>query len=415
MNPELFENLEFFVLLIPVLALIALARIGGPLLYRVMMLAASLGFILMMPGVTLNYFALLAGSTLIVYITLQVLLRTQSTTVFWLLAVAWAALFCALKYHFWAQGSLLAGVRQGVVATLFPIVGFAFFGVRVYSLIADVRAGKTTAVPILDYLLFVFWFPAFLQGPLERFENFRASLVAGSRERFSAATYLDNLPRMIIGGFKSFVLAGMLHRHALPFMPEDAWARPWPLYFGLVAYYWFEYMNFSGYTDMAISGSRMAGVPLPENFNRPFMATSLTDLWRRWHITLAGWLRDYIYYPLLFVLMSKVAPRQKAAKSGLSALSIFVTFALCGLWHGETYGMLFFGLSSGVVLAIEVFITAYWARPAQQRANSDPRLAMAYPWVLRVVTFHVAIITFGPVLLSNDQFRRLLTILKAMV
>jgi D-alanyl-lipoteichoic acid acyltransferase DltB (MBOAT superfamily) len=412
MNPALFENLEFFALLIPVLALIALARFGGPLLYRWCMIAASLAFILMMPGLTLTYFAVLIASTVIVYIGLQLMLRTGSSVLFWMLAVSWAVFFCAVKYKFWAQGPLLAGARQGIVASLFPAVGFAFYGVRVYSLIADVRAGKTKTVPFLDCLLFVCWFPSFLQGPLERFEAFRSNVEAGALERVRAATFLDNLPRVILGAFKSFVLAGILHRFALPFMPADLMASEPRIYVGLVAYYWFEYMNFAGYTDMAIGVSRMAGVTLPENFNHPYMATSLTDLWRRWHMTLAGWLRDYIYYPLLFVLMSRLAPRGKGAKSALSAFSVFVTFALCGLWHGETYGMLFFGLSSGLVLGSEVFITAYWAKPVQQRANSHPFLAMAYPWGLRLVTFHVAIITFGPVLLTNDQFRQLLTTLR---
>ena len=415
MNPQLFENLEFFVLLIPVLALIPLARLGGPLLYRLFMLAASLAFIVMMPGLTLTYFAVLIISTLIVYFGLQLMLRTGSSLLFWVLAVGWALFFVAVKYKFWAQGPLLADARQGIIASLFPIVGFAFYGVRVYSLIADVGAGKTKSVPFLDCALFVCWFPSFLQGPLERFEAFRSNLQAGALERFRAAAWLDNLPRVILGAFKSFVLAGMFHRYALPFLSVDDMSSRSLVYVGLVAYYWFEYMNFSGYTDMAIGTSRMAGVTLPENFNHPYLATSLTDLWRRWHMTLAGWLRDYIYYPLLFVLMSRLAPRRKGAKSALSALSIFVTFALCGLWHGESYGMLFFGLSSGLVLAAEVFITAYLAKPVQQRVNARPWLAMAYPWGLRLLTFHVAIVTFGPVLLTNEQFRHLLTTVRRLV
>jgi alginate O-acetyltransferase complex protein AlgI len=222
---------------------------------------------------------------------------------------------------------------------------------------------------------------------------------------------MDNLPRLLIGAFKSFVIAGLLQQHALPFLDYRHVIGAATIYLGFVTYYWFEYMNFAGYTDMAIATSRMAGISLPENFNHPYLATSLTDLWRRWHMTLAAWLRDYVYYPVLFTLMSWLAPATKEGKTGLSALSIFITFAICGLWHGQTYGMLFFGLSSGVVLAAEAIISAYLKRPAEAAVRAHAGLRVMYPWALRVVTFHIAIITFGPVLLTNEQLHRLIDML----
>ncbi|WP_033069317.1 MBOAT family O-acyltransferase [Thalassospira australica] len=409
MNPNIFENIEFFLLLPVALLALNLTKYLGRSIFVVAMSGISLIFIASIPGIKYVYLVTTSAILVIVYLLLYVSIsRTHlKQTCFWVAISIWLSYFIGVKYQFWGYFSpVILDIRTLLNESLMPIVGLSFLIVKIISVIVDIRAERLKNLPFLDYLAYILWFPTFMSGPIERLGNFRVSIdnAAANRQNILQA-YFDNLPRFLLGCLKVFVVAGVLHKDALPFANGGIIpAAAMQVYFAAIIYYWYEYMNFSGYSDIAISSSRVIGINLPENFDHPYMATSLTNLWRRWHMTLAAWLRDYIYYPLFFILMKKFGAKTKAAQTYLSALSIFITFAICGLWHGETYGMLFFGISSGLVLAVEVLLSSNFDKPLGAYLKAHPLQAQCYPWVARLVTFHIAIITFGPVLLSNEQF-----------
>jgi D-alanyl-lipoteichoic acid acyltransferase DltB (MBOAT superfamily) len=155
---------------------------------------------------------------------------------------------------------------------------------------------------------------------------------------------------MVRGFFKVTVLAVLLqalHQDALAQMwePSPVTAKLYPAFRLALVYPLFLYANFSGYIDIVIAIARLMRLRLPENFDRPFSATSFLEFWSRWHITLSNWLKTYVYNPLLVALMRRIS--SPVAEPFLGVTCFFVTFFLVGLWHGRTFEFVFFGLLQG--------------------------------------------------------------------
>jgi alginate O-acetyltransferase complex protein AlgI len=406
MNPHIFQNLEFFVLLVPTLLLTILAKRMGPVPFRAALIVFSLFFIVVLPGMKLSYGVLLVVLAGLLFVSARVLLWAQANrkrVKLIYVICGCVVVFSLIKFSSISSPlSKLLGLEKDYRLSLIPIFGFAFFALRSYSLLADIAGGKIKQLTALDFLSYVLFFPTFLAGPVERFGNFARSLEEAARSRDEFQSLKHELPRFIIGAFKVFVVAGFLQRYALPFLKEDDFAKGTTLYLGAVAYYFFEYMNFAGYSDMAISTARVLGIKLPENFNFPYVSRSLTELWQRWHMSFAAWLRDYIYYPLFFLLVRRVRP-SAAGQAYLSGLSIFITFVICGLWHGDQLGTILFGVLSGLVLGAEAIATAKYKSSLTKALEKRPGLQPLYDFGAWLVTFHVSVITFAPVLLSREQ------------
>jgi D-alanyl-lipoteichoic acid acyltransferase DltB (MBOAT superfamily) len=184
------------------------------------------------------------------------------------------------------------------------------------------------------YLLYTLNFTTLLSGPIQRYDEFARDLFASEPIGLGARVAGLQLERIVRGFFKVNVLAMLLHA-----VQENALAQmspPFPLTLKLVAaiqlavvYPFFLYANFSGYIDIVIALARLMRVRLPENFDRPFAATSFLDFWNRWHITLSTWLKTYVYNPLLIALMRRIP--QLAMEPFLGVFCFFVTFFLIGI------------------------------------------------------------------------------------
>ena len=119
---------------------------------------------------------------------------------------------------------------------------------------------------------------------------------------------------------------------------------------GLYAYAFYFYFDFSGYTDIAIGSARIMGIGLPENFNYPFLKRNIQQLWASWHMSLTGWLTDYIYWPLVKKLRKVGLVKKRPIF--ISNISIIITFIICGMWHGETMNFVIWGLYHGIGLSV---------------------------------------------------------------
>ena len=220
--------------------------------------------------------------------------------------------------------------------------GLSFFTFVAIAYLVDIYRGQ--AIPIRNpihagnYFLF---FPKFFAGPIVRFRDIGAQLASRehNRERFASG-----VRRFIIGLGKKVLVATTVGDVANKIfaLPQDA-LRTDLAWFGAVAYTVQIYFDFSGYTDMAIGLGAMFGFTLPENFNYPYVSTSIREFWRRWHMTLSGWLRDYLYIPLGG---SRCAPWRVY-------FNLVVVFFLCGLWHGASWTYVIWGLLQGVFLLAE--------------------------------------------------------------
>jgi alginate O-acetyltransferase complex protein AlgI len=225
-------------------------------------------------------------------------------------------------------------------------VGLSYVFFRVMHLVIDADQGEEEPIGIIRYLNFTLNFPAFVSGPIQRREDYEAH----------NALPLD-LPaiglgawRMVLGAFKVLILSAALHAwqlDAIASLTPDLAPGPRVLTGGLVVvlYPLFLYANFSGYTDFVIGAARLFRLRLPENFDRPFLASNFIEFWGRWHISLSQWLRSYVFNPLLMGWIR----RHRAARSKQypAIAALFVTFFLVGAWHGPTSEFLFFGLLQG--------------------------------------------------------------------
>lgn len=252
------------------------------------------------------------------------------------------AFLCAFKYLDFLLAPLLPGAAAawrelGLAAPL----GVSFFTFKAVSYLIDTsREPEKVCRNPLHILLYLSFFPQLAAGPITRFSDFAPQLRGRGRSSEDLAL---GLRRFILGLGKKLILASACARLADAAFREGA-ALSLPLaWLGAVGYLLQIYLDFSGYSDMAIGLGRMFGFRTPENFDYPYIAVSVTDFWRRWHISLSRWFRDYVYIPL-------GGNRRGRARAALNKL---VVFALCGLWHGASWTFVLWGLWHGVLSALE--------------------------------------------------------------
>jgi alginate O-acetyltransferase complex protein AlgI len=238
-------------------------------------------------------------------------------------------------------------------------IGISFFTFHAVSYIVDVYRREVRAMRRFDsFALYVTLFPQLIAGPIIRYKLIAAQF---SERRETVELFAAGIRRFVIGLGKKLIIADtvaytadQIFNHAQTHQLTVAVA-----WLGIVCYTLQIYFDFSGYSDMAIGIGRMFGFVFPENFNYPYIAASITDFWRRWHMTLSSWFRDYLYIPL-------GGNRRRPIRVYANLLTVFF---LCGLWHGATWSFVVWGLFHGGFLIVERIGLARWldARPRAVR------------------------------------------------
>lgn len=220
-------------------------------------------------------------------------------------------------------------------------IGISFFTFHEMSYIIDVyREEKPPMKSIVDYSLYILFFPQLIAGPIIRFNEI-SDQIRDRRKNETIDNKLVGFYRFIIGLSKKVLIANVLGAEAdcifalnlVDISSATAWI-------GITAYAFQIYFDFSGYSDMAIGIARMLGFVFPENFNNPYISQSITEFWRRWHITLSRWMRDYLYIPLGG---NKVSVKRLY-------FNLWVVFLLSGLWHGASWNFIAWGTYHGLFL-----------------------------------------------------------------
>ena len=247
--------------------------------------------------------------------------------------------------------NFFAGTVNSIVGATFrldPILlplAISFFTFQKVAFLVDVHQGKIQKVSFLDYCLFVAFFPQLIAGPIVHYREIVPQFARRGTFRFRLSHVSVGISMFAMGLFKKVVVADALAPIANPLFElaargkvptmADAWV-------GALAYSLQLYFDFSGYSDMAIGLARMFGISLPLNFNSPYKAADIIDFWRRWHITLSKFLRDYVYIPL---------GGNRCGRVRLFG-NLFVTMLVGGLWHGAGWTFIAWGFIHGVFLAI---------------------------------------------------------------
>jgi alginate O-acetyltransferase complex protein AlgI len=229
-----------------------------------------------------------------------------------------------------------------VVALALPI-GISFFTFHHLSYVVDVyrHSRKAQRSPV-QFVTYIAMFPQLIAGPIVRYHEIAEQLGETNRPRF--ADFADGFPRFAWGLTKKVVIADSVSPIAdAAFGTAAPGLTTQTVWIGALAYAVQIYFDFSGYSDMAIGLAQMFGFRLPENFNRPYSATSITDFWRRWHMSLSRWFRDYVYIPLGGNRGGPVSTYR----------NLLIVFVLTGFWHGASWTFLIWGLYHGSWLIIE--------------------------------------------------------------
>lgn len=250
-------------------------------------------------------------------------------------------------------------------------VGVSFFTFQAISYLVDVHRRRLPAASLLDLTLLMSFFPHLVAGPIVR----GADLLPQFRRvpTIDRGTVAAALLLILWGLFKKAVIASQLASALVdPAFFDSASRSSFDLLIGAYGYAVQIYCDFSAYSDMAIGLAALLGYTFPRNFDQPYRAASLQDFWRRWHISLSSWLRDYLYIPL-------GGSRKGAVRT---YLNLFLTMLLGGLWHGASWSFVIWGALHGGWLAIERFWSRH--RPAGWRAA--PR------WLGILATFHIVVL-----------------------
>lgn len=374
----------------------------APRLRNPLLLLLSLGFYALFG---LRHLPFLLGSVLLSYLAGRLIEKASGKKRRFRLALALllnlGLLFFFKYFNFFAglalsvlgQRDLSSGGR--VLGLLLP-VGISFFVFQTTGYLVDVYRGKIKAERnFIDYALFACYFPGLVSGPIQRAGSMLPQYKKPSV--FDFETVKAGFLQFLWGAFKKLVIADRL-----AVLVNTAYAAPsehagFPLLFAALCYSVQIYCDFSAYSDLAIGSSRILGIDLMRNFNRPYAALSMQDFWRRWHISLSTWFRDYLYFPLGGSRCSKAR----------NYLNIIIVFLVSGLWHGAALTFIVWGLLHGVFQVLGKLTRPY--RDALRRGlriAEDGRLSRL---IKRACTF--ALVTVAWVFFRADTLSAALDIL----
>ena len=255
-----------------------------------------------------------------------------------------AAMLAVFKYADFAveNWNALTGMSVPLLKLALPI-GISFYTFQCISYTIDVYRGDTAAQKnVISFGAYVALFPQLIAGPIVRYVDVAKEL---DERKTTWEDFSDGLFGFLVGLGKKVLIANLFGQLTEIF--RDA-AQPSVLFYWLyaIAFTLHIYFDFSGYSDMAIGLGRIFGFRFPKNFNYPYVSKSITEFWRRWHMTLSGWFRDYVYIPLGGNRVSR----------GRWVFNILVVWMLTGLWHGASWNFVVWGLMFAVLLLIEKWV-----------------------------------------------------------
>jgi alginate O-acetyltransferase complex protein AlgI len=302
------------------------------------------------------------------------------------------------KYHgFFAETLVAAAAGLGwsvspLVSKVILPLGISYYTLQMLSYTLDIQRGvmKPTR-SLLVFAAYASFFPHVVAGPITRARQLVPQLEKGATFDFE---HLEaGLRRILLGLFKKLFVADTLaHWLVDPVFAAPARHSAAMLGLALAGYAVQVYADFSGYSSMAIGIARLLGLKLPENFRFPYLATNISEFWRRWHISLSSWLRDYLWWPL-----AKDIPFGGGLAVRLRSLgALFVVFLLCGLWHGAAWTFVAWGALHGVYIATyELWRRWSDARPSGPRAPRRGGVLMAWLTTQAALVFGWALFRAG--------------------
>jgi alginate O-acetyltransferase complex protein AlgI len=293
------------------------------------------------------------------------------------------------KYAGFFAANLNALFSTGIVVNILLPVGISFYTFTQIAFLVDAYRGNVARYGLPHYALFVTYFPHLIAGPILHHKDMIPQFESERTKRPDPHLILCGLIIFAIGLFKKTCLADGIQPLVAPAFGANypSFDQAW---IGALAYTFQLYFDFSGYSDMAIGISLMFGIFLPLNFNSPYKATSIIDFWRRWHMTLSQFLRDYLYIPLGGNRHGRM----------LRYVNLMITMLLGGLWHGAAWTFVAWGALHGAYLCVN----HAWSNYGPAIAPRYARVGSAVAFVLTFVSVVVAWVFFRADSISSATF-----------
>lgn len=341
-----FSSLTFIFLFLPIVLILYFIMPSRQMKNLLLMLASFLFYAWGEPVyIVLMIFSILTGFMFAQLIEKERQAGNKHKAKFYFIAEIIVAL--GLLGFFKYSGFLVDNFNQIFATNVFlhelPLpIGISFYTFQILSYVIDVyRANIKAQTNLITLATYIAMFPQLIAGPIVRYVTIEKELQE-RKENFPE--FIAGLKRFIIGLGKKVLIANQMGMIADAVFNSTA-GDPGTLliWLGAIAYTFQIYFDFSGYSDMAIGMGRMFGFHFLENFNYPYVSRSITEFWRRWHISLGSWFRDYLYIPL-------GGNRNQALRN------ILIVWFLTGLWHGASWNFIFWGLYYGLLLILEKYI-----------------------------------------------------------
>jgi alginate O-acetyltransferase complex protein AlgI len=293
------------------------------------------------------------------------------------------------KYSYFLWGSLVTlwGGENSLTMLALPL-GISFFTFTQIAYLVDTARGDVSEPAPMHYALFVTFFPHLLAGPILHHKEMMPQFADATNRRFNAENFARGLFLLAIGLGKKVLIADQLAVHANAGFADPAALSSSGAWVTTLAYTLQIYFDFSGYTDMALGAALMFNIKLPINFDSPYLTTNIQDFWRRWHVTLSRFLRDYVYIPL---------GGNRGSEFRVSS-NLLLTFLIGGLWHGAGWTFIIWGGLHGTALVVHRLWT-----------NAGLRLPAVVGWIFTLTFVHMTWVFFRAHSVSDA-----ITILKKM-
>jgi alginate O-acetyltransferase complex protein AlgI len=319
----------------------------------------------------------------------------------WILAAGLCASTGVLIFFKYSKlfASTFDGVCRGGCVHFLPDIlvplAISFFTFEFVHVLVDVYLGKVRTLGLRDFALFALFFPTMIAGPIKRYQNFvpQIDLIRTFESlNFAAGTY-----RIVMGLAKKVVVADSMTPLVAPLIAPGAVYGPLDYWVGVLAYTVKIYFDFSGYSDIAIGAASLLGYDILENFDRPYRARNISQFWRRWHISLSSWIRDYLFIPL-----------GGSRRPGLTLLNLGIVMAISGLWHGAAWHFVVWGLWHGAGMAFH----RVWGETVVPKV---PALAHGRFWHAASVATTFAFVSIGWVFFASPSIPTAMTVFANLV
>jgi alginate O-acetyltransferase complex protein AlgI len=364
-----YQFLAFFIIIFS----IGISLKSKVALYKVFLLTTSIIFYSFW---SFDFLYLLFGSILVNYLILRALYKNAKNNYFLILGIIINVIYLGIfKYYNFFANSLFQLLNSLNIPTNFQVlqiiapVGVSFYTFRIIAHLVDAYDQKFPCPGFVDYAVYVSYFPQIAAGPISRGKEFYSQLNTAKKYNYEIA---EVIVLILSGLFKKYTLSSFLYNFTqLPFRLPQQYSSV-DLILAAISYSCLIYVDFSGYSDLANGISCLLGFKPIKNFNMPYQALSLQDFWRRWHISLSEWLRDYIYIPL------------GGSKNGKfrKYVNLLLTMAIGGFWHGTGINFIVWGMIHGGGLVVN-HLGKDWSQNLHfQKENLGSKIGHIGNWFL---------------------------------